>query len=171
MNRLDRFAPVLVTTGVVVWLESIFTIEWTYPYCLDRADGPAYAAQGMPLPYWMWDGVSSLEYSFVPHTYVLNIFLLSLLLFPLVRVVFERAVSRTGLRRVIFGAGGLLLASHFAFTVVMISTGYLRPTTSLSLDGYYSYSDFRPARIGFHRSNTPDCTPSRFWFPNGWQHD
>jgi len=67
MNFPDRYAPLWLTVGLVVRLENLITFEWSYPYCLGRSDGPAYAAQGMPLPYWMWNGVVSLEHDFVPH--------------------------------------------------------------------------------------------------------
>ena len=172
MSFSERYAPILLTAGLVVWLEGLITVEWTYPYCLDRSDGPAYAAQGMPLPYWMWNGVSSLEHDFMPHIYVLNIVLLSLLFFPIVRWIWIRIFrDRSTWIQAVFGAmGALLLFADLALTLLMVSSGYFRPTTSLSLDGYYSYNEFRPVRIGLYRSNAPDCTPSHFWFPNGWQH-
>ena len=172
MNLLQRYAPVWLTAGLIVWIEDVVTIEWTYPYCLDRSDGPAYAAHGMPLPYWMWNGVASLEHDFVAHIYILNIVILSLLLFPVVRLIFDRLVSpdSKSLRIAISGVGVVLLAIHVAIMLLLVSVGFFRPTTSLSLDGTYSYTDFRPVRFGFRRSNAPDCIPSEFWFPDGWQH-
>ena len=172
MNTIHRYAPILLTAGLVVWIESLVTIEWTYPYCLDRSDGPAYVAQGMPLPYWMWTGVSSLEHHFVPHVYILNIVLLCLVFFPVVRWIVDRFVSRESkwLRTGIAAAGGLLLASHLALTILLVSIGVYRPAMSLELGEYYRYSDFRPVRLGLYRSSTIDCTPSTFWFPDGWQH-
>ena len=173
MNPVRRFAPILLTAGLVVWVESLVTIEWTYPYCLDRSDGPAYAAQGMPVPYWMWNGVVSLEHYFVPHVYILNIVLLCLVFFPVVRWILDRVVSSESnwLRTGVGTVGGLLLMSHVAITIFLVSVGYFRPTTSLSLGDYYHYSDFRPVRFGLTRSNAPDCIPSTFWFPEGWQHN
>ena len=172
MNLFHRFAPVWLTAGLIVWIEDVFTIEWTYPYCLDRSDGPAYAAHGMPLPYWMWNGVSSLEHDFVPHVYILNIILLGLLLFPVIRWIFDRLVSRDSkwLRTAIAAAGVLLLATHVVLMLILVSVGFYRPATSLGLGDYYRYTDFRPVRFGFRRSNAPDCMPSTFWFPEGWQH-
>ena len=173
MGRLDRFAALLLTTGLVVWIEGIITIEWTYPYCLDRSDGPAYAAHGMPLPYLMWPGSVSLEHDFMPHVYILNILLLCLLMFPVVRLVWNRIFLHKSawLRRSIGALGVVLLISKAAFIALMLSIGYLRPETSLGIEPYHRYSDFRPVRIGFQRSTAPDCIPSQFWFPNGWQHD
>ena len=172
MNFFERYAPILLTAGLVVWLEGLVTVEWTYPYCLDRSDGPAYAAQGMPLPYWMWNGVSSMEHDFVPQVYLLNIVLLGLLFFPIVRWAWRRIFRQplTWIQAVVGMVGALLLVTHLALTALMISIGFFRTTTSLSLDGYYSFTEFRPVRIGLYRSNAPDCTPSHFWYPNGWQH-
>lgn len=171
MNPVNRYTTILLTIGLVLWLESLVTVEWTYPYCLSQSDGPAYAAQGMPLPYWMWNGVASLEHDFLPHIYILNVILLSLLLFPVVRWVLNRGIFTRlkWLRHVIAGVGFLLLISHVALTILMVSSGYYRPEKTLGLEDYYRYADFRPVRISVIKSNAPDCTPSRFWFPDGWR--
>ena len=173
MNSFLRYAPVSLSAGLAVWLEGLVTIEWSYPYCLNQSDGPAYAAQGMPLPYWMWNGVVSLEHDFMPHIYLLNVILIGLLLFPAVLWLLGRDVFRrsTLLRSLIGAIGCLLLLSHVALTIFLVSTGYYRPVKSVGLNGYYSYSDFRPVRIGLYSSNAVPCTPSHFWFPDGWQHN
>jgi hypothetical protein len=170
MNTVNRYTTILLTIGLVLWLEAFFTIEWSYPYCLSQSDGPAYAAQGMPLPYWMWNGVVSLENDFMPHIYILNVFILCLLMYPVVRWILNRLISErlNWLRYVIGGVGCLLLISHVALTILALSIGYYRPAKSLGHEGYYDYSEFRPVRIGFYHSNASDCQPSRFWFPDGW---
>jgi hypothetical protein len=173
MNRINRWTPLAVTVGLVVWLESIFTIEWTNPYCLDQSDGPTYGAYGMPLPYWIWNGVASLEHDFVPHAYVLNIVLLCMLFFPVARWAVNRSVFQR--RPWVAGAaaiiGLLLLAYHVTLTVGMVSLGWYRPTSTLGSPGYYSYTELRPVRFGFYRSNAPPCAKSPYWYPNGWKHD
>ncbi|MDQ1557446.1 MAG: hypothetical protein QOD32_506 [Pyrinomonadaceae bacterium] len=173
MHLVNRYAIILLTVGLVLWVEGLFTIEWSYPYCLSQSDGPAYAAQGMPLPYWMWNGVASLEHSFMPLAYILNIIVLSLLMFPAVRWLLNRVVSNQSkwLRSVIGVTGCLLLLSHVALMGLLVSTGWYRPEISLGLEGYYRYTDFRPVRFGLAHSNAPVCRPSRFWFPDGWRHD
>jgi hypothetical protein len=125
----------------------------------------------MPLPYWMWNGVASLEHDFMPHIYILNIIILCLLLFPVIRWILNRVVSpRLKWLRIVIGLiGGLLLLSHLALTGLLLSTGYFRPEMSLGLDGYYRYADFRPVRFGFIKSHAAACTPSPFWFPDGWR--
>jgi hypothetical protein len=173
MNLFNRYSTGLLTTGIVLWLENLITIEWSYPYCLSQSDGPAYAAYGMPFPYLMSTGVTSLEYEFMPHVYILNVIVLSLLILPAARWVLKRVVPResTLLQGAIGGVGCLLLSANFAFIILGLSIGYLRPTTSIGLEGYYSYSDFRPVRAGLNGSGAASCTPSPAWFPNGWQHD
>jgi hypothetical protein len=172
MNLVNRYALILLTIGLALWVEGLVTIEWSYPYCLSQADGPAYAAQGMPLPYWMWNGAASLEHDFMPHVYILNVIVLCLLMWPAIRWVLNRVVSYRlkWLRSIIGAVGCLLLLSHVALTVLLVSTGYYRPVRSLGLGGYYRYTDFRPVRFGLIESNAPGCTPSHFWFPDGWRH-
>lgn len=171
MNPLNRYAIILLTVGLVLWAEGFVTVEWSYPYCLSQSDGPAYAAQGMPLPYWMWNGVVSLEHDFMPHVYILNVAVLCLLMFPAIRWVLNRVISHRlkWLRTVVGAAGCLLVLSHVALMGLLVSNGYYHPATSLRLDGYYRYSEFRPVRFGRIKSNAPGCKPSRFWFPDGWR--
>jgi hypothetical protein len=173
MNLVNRYASILLTIGLVLWAEGLVTIQWSYPYCLSQSDGPAYAAQGMPLPYWMWNGVVSLEHDFMPHAYILNLIVLCLLMFPAIRRVLNSVISSRlkRLRSIIGAVGCLLLLSHVALTILLVSTGYYRPVTSLGLEGYYRYTDFRPVRFGLIESNAPACKPSRFWFPVGYRHD
>jgi hypothetical protein len=169
MNIFDRYSSIWLTAGLVVWIEGLATIEWTYPYCLDRSDGPAYAALGMPLPYWMWNGVVSLEHDFMPHVYILNLVIIGLVIFPVVRWLMS---NRPGWLRNLLGAVGcVMVLAHVALTVILISVGFYRPVMSLALDGYYRYSDFRPVRVSWLGSNARECTPSPFWFPEGWKHD
>ena len=173
MNALRRYAPILFTAGSVIWLESLITVEWTYPYCLDQTDGPAYAAQGFPLPFWMWNGVASLEYDFMPHVYVLNAVILFLLFYPVIRRDLGCDIRRppgmaarhAGRRRAVDAAWQRSVYRRSGRGRI------LSPNRVSELGEYYRYSDFRPVRIGFYRSNSPVCTPSRLWFPNGWQHN
>jgi hypothetical protein len=150
-------------------LESLITIEWSYPYCLSQEDGPAYAAYGMPLPYWMWNGVTSLEHDFMPLAYILNVIVFCLLIFPAARWILNRVTSPrlNWLRSIITAVRCLLLLCHIALTGFLVSTGFYRPTISLGLEGYCRYADFRPVRIGFIKSNAADCMQSPFWFQDG----
>lgn len=94
-NFITRHPALLLTLGFVGWLEAIFTIEWSFPYCSSQEDGPESAVFGMPLPYIRWTGVSSLEYELMPLIWVLNIVILSAIAFPFV----SWAVKKVGYSR------------------------------------------------------------------------
>jgi hypothetical protein len=55
---LDRWSSFLLAFGVVMCLESLCTIEWSFPYCSSQEDGPAAAVFGLPFPYIRWAGAS-----------------------------------------------------------------------------------------------------------------
>jgi len=60
----------------------------------------------------------------MPHVYVLNVSVLCLLIFPAMRWVLNRVISSRlkWLRSIMGVVGCLLLLSHVAFTVLLIST-------------------------------------------------
>ena len=165
MNLLKRYVSIWLTAGLVVWMEGVVTIDWTYPYCFDPSDGPAYIAQGMPLPYLMWNGVASLEHNFMPHVYVLDLVLIGLVLFPVVRWLMSKRSA--GMQNLFGAIGCALLLGHVALTIALVSGGVYRPVASLELEGFYRYSEFRPVKIGLWASSATNCTPSPFWFPDG----
>jgi len=168
MNLISRYAPILFTIALVLCLERLVTLEWSYPYCLNQTDGPAYIVQGMPLPYTTW-GQLSLHYLVMPHVYLLNVIILCLLIFPAIRWLSNRIASAGlgWLRNIIGAVGGLFLLCGVAITVLAVSAGVLIPVISLKPYGG-SYSDLRPVRFGISKSPIEYCTPSRFWFPDGW---
>lgn len=51
-----------------------------------------------------------------------------------------------------------------------MSIGAWRPTSSLALHGYYTYTDLRPIRFTMNDLHYY-CTPSPKWFPHGWSHN
>jgi hypothetical protein len=161
----DRFLPLIVTIGLVGWLERVFTIEWSYPYCLSQTDGPAYAVQGMPLPYRIYSGISSTEDFVMFHVYAVNLLVLCILVFPLVRWM----LRVRGLRRLLGVIGGLLFLSLAATEILNVAIGADRPVWSLDSGDYLQYRDLRPVRLAPY-SGAPDCSPSKFWFPHGWRH-
>ena len=91
-------ASLLLTFGLVALFERLVTLEWSLPYCMNPEDGPAHAAAGLPLPYETYGGVSSMEFAFMPHVYLANLAILSLLAYPIVRVGLRRIGRVPGLR-------------------------------------------------------------------------
>ena len=163
---LNRWAAVFLALGIVMCLVSLFTIEWSFPYCSSQADGPASAVFGMPLPYIQWTGVSSIEYEFMPPMYAMNILVLWALAWPLTRLLLQllpkkRSSIRTGL-----GLTGLTLALIVtAGVTLLVGIGEWRPTACLGLYGRDRYVDLRPVRFTVNDLHY-ECTPSPSWFPN-----
>src|SRR3982751_71764 len=122
LNLITRFPTFLLTLGLVGWLEAIFTIEWSFPYCSSQVDGPASAVFGMPLPYIRWSGVSSMEYELMPSILIVNIVILSAIAFPFVSWAVKKvAPPNQGKRRRVLGlAGAVLLLSIGAWTTFLV---------------------------------------------------
>src|SRR5215213_2704272 len=93
LNFIIRYPAFPLTLGLVGWLEAIFTIEWSFPYCSSQEDGPASAVYGMPLPYIRWAGVSSMEYELMPLILILNLVILFAVAFPLVSWAVKKVAS------------------------------------------------------------------------------
>ena len=171
IKNIGRYAAFLLTVGSTMWLEFVFTMEWSTPYCMSQEDGPGYAAFGMPLPYRQFGGASSLEYEFMPHIYLLNLIILCAIAFPLVRWAIKWLSAMTHARwQFVVGVTGIaLLATRVALLVLAISIKMLNPTNSIG-SPHEPYVDFRP--VGFCLNDGHyDCKPSPYWFPEGWKHD
>ncbi len=165
---LHYFILFSISVALAGWLQILITIEWSYPYCLDQSDGPGYIIQGMPLPYWRWSGASSLDYIYLPHIYIVNLIILAVLFFPLVSWVLNIKIFQVLMAKIYLAVfGGLLFTTY-----LVVGTGmhtFYRPVSSLGLEGYYKYMDFRPVKLGYLQTPGTHCTPSAFWFPEGWK--
>jgi hypothetical protein len=156
-----RASALLWSASVAIAAGWFVSVEWSHPYCQHQSDGPGYAAYGVPLPFVEYSGASSLHYIFMPHVYALNTLVLSVLAYPLVRVLVRRAVRGPIAYRV------NTVASWAAVALIIAASGWFaatcfHPVRSLASrwDSYWSY---RPVGI------TTDvlrysCSPSAFWF-------
>lgn len=161
---LNHWSPFLLALGSVMCLESLYTIEWSFPYCLSEEDGPAAAVFGMPLPYIWWNGVSSLEYDFIPLLGALNVLALFALAWPLTRLLLRPFSERRSAIRIALGTIGLALALVVLIGVAfLIDVGALQPTVSIGLAGQDTYFDLRPLRFTINDLHY-ECTPSQAWF-------
>jgi hypothetical protein len=157
-------AAAVLASAVAMTIDRVATVEWSVPYCNNPQDGPSSSAFGAPLPYERFGGVSSLEYAFAPHVYLLNIVLVSGLLFPPIR----RALLSLGRRRgrlgsrVLTGAGVVLCLVNLAALYVALSAGLWRPVADIARPPHDSYMEFRPVGLALDRHY--ECTPSTFWF-------
>lgn len=165
LKSIIRNPAFLLTTGLVGWCETIFTIEWSFPYCSNQEDGPASAVFGLPLPYIRYSGVSSLEYFYMPSILILNLLILFIIAFPLVSWAVKRVASPDQSRRrsVVSVVGLVLLLSVGSWNIFLLIH---RIPVSTVASGYETYSEFRPIRFSFKDLHY-DCTPSNYWFKDG----
>lgn len=170
LNLITRYPAFLLTLGLVGWVEAIFTIEWSFPYCSSQEDGPASAVFGMPFPYIRWAGVSSMEYELMPSILIVNIVILFAIAFPFVSWAVKKvASSEQGRRRSMLSlAGVFLLLSIGARTALLVQFGIYKIPVSTIASSYETYSEFRPVRFTFKNLHY-DCTPSNYWFKDGWR--
>jgi hypothetical protein len=169
-HRMERAAEIVATVGLAGWIDFLFTIEWSYPYCTQPEDGPAYPVLGFPLPYAVPSHASSLEFSFMPHVFVLNLLLISLLLFPIIRTLHRGIRHKVALRRWVVRVASVLLVGLCFIRGLSFTFGH--PVASIG-SAWLPYRDLRP--VGLSSSylvhSKGNCTPSAFWFPDGWIHN
>jgi hypothetical protein len=170
LKAIIRNPAFLLTLGLVGWFEAIFTIEWSFPYCISQEDGPASAVFGMPLPYIRYSEVSSLEYFYMPAIYILNILILFVIVFPLVHWVIKRvaAPDQVMRRRLMSFAGLILVLTISGWNFLLLRSGHYLIRVPTIASGYETYREFRPIRFTLKDLHY-DCTPSKFWFKDGWR--
>jgi len=93
-KRLESIAPWAWTAVLVVLFHALWPLEWSFPYCNDQSDGPAYAAYGFPLPYRQYDGASSGSSVVQPLALAFDLLLLGAMTFWLVRWGLARLPGR-----------------------------------------------------------------------------
>lgn len=169
-QRWDRAAEIVGTIGLAVSIDLLLTVEWSYPYCTQPEDGPAYPVVGVPLPFAVPSHVSSLEFLYMPHVFVLNVVLISLLLFPVVRTLNRAIRNRVVLHRWVVGVAGVLIVGLGFIRGVSFTLGH--PVASIG-DAWLPYRDLRPIGLAsadlVHSKDA--CKPSAFWFPDGRIHN
>lgn len=92
--------PIVFSLALTVWIEMFVSMEWTSAYCSYPEDGRVSALYGFPFPYVRWGMASSLEYIFIPYILVLNTFIVTLFLFPIVNIFLNRFMPIGTIRRV-----------------------------------------------------------------------
>ena len=141
--------------GYAMVIDSAIHLEWSFPYCRDMFDGPLYALYGFPVPYITFGGVSSLEYSFSPAAYLVDIVVISLVLALVVWPV--RARLPEPAVRVIQVFGWIALVGVVAWRGVLIGAGMWRPSIHVITAPYVTYAELKP--VGLSRDLHYDCRP------------
>jgi hypothetical protein len=152
--------------GLASLLELVVTIEWSFPICSNSWDGAAPAVFGAPLPYQRWAG-ASLEYSFVPQVYVLNVLLIA----GLVLLIVHRLAAGVARRwprqtKLTLGMAGLVLCVGLLGLGISVIGELLHPTASIAILPGESVRDLRPIRVAIGRHYS--CRPS--WLSGFWFH-
>lgn len=160
--KIQKSAPALWTIFLAVVVNSIITVEWSFPYCNDPQDGPAHAAFGFPLPYTQYSGASSMEYLFMPTAYTFNMVFLFVVFFICARSLLA-AVSRFSHKwHHAISCIGLFLAIG-AVSIELLKAGNIYAVAVQSIgDTYHPYFSYRP--VGVSSDMHYDCRPSEFWF-------
>lgn len=152
--------------GCSVVARQLRGIEWSFPYCSSQADGPATAVFGFPLPFMRMSPVTSVTILFAPHGYLLDVVLVGSALLALGNIARARLPSMKARPFLLGGLGAALLVMQLLWHGVLWARGIELPVTSIAMKPYDSYSEFRPVRLdSWGRLR---CTPSRWWFPDGW---
>ena len=166
---LQKYPISLVAALILAaWFDFLVTLEWSYPYCMQASDGPAYPAAGFPFPYAVASQASSLEFLFMPHVLALNLLLIGAAVYPLVRFLSSAVVAWPAQRRLKLGVLVFLGASIFLIRGLSLTLGH--PVLSIGDGSYLVYGDLRP--VGITSSDLVHskraCKASGFWFPDGW---
>ena len=160
--RIQQSVPALWAIFLAVIVNSIITVEWSFPYCNDPQDGPAHAAFGFPLPYTQYSGVSSMAYLFMPAAYAFNMAFLIIVFFLCARGV-QLAVLRSSPRwnRIFFCIALVLAIGAVSIELLKAGTIYAFAVQSIG-DTYHPSLSYRP--VGVSSDMQYDCRPSEFWF-------
>ena len=160
-----RWWLLLAAVGAAWWIEKLVTLEWSYPYCSVRDDGPAGAVRGFPLPYQQASIVTSATDFFIPWLYVVNLAVIAGSVLLLLRPLASRLKASNPRYRKFIGVpvAVFLFATAVAFEVFVLSIGVWRPTSSFT--SAPRYSEFRPVALRV-LERPRDCTASPFWFPS-----
>lgn len=163
-DRMINYTPILWAVFVSIFVNTVVTVEWSHPYCNVQDSGPAHAAFGFPLPYTQWGGVSSMEYFFMPHIYVLNLTLIGFLTFAIIRKLISYNMLSSSLVLYIgLSVVGVVLASSMVFVEILkLFSIYAVFVPTIGDEIYGSpYFSYRPVGIdNIHY----DCKPSEYWF-------
>jgi hypothetical protein len=160
MTDRNRFAA-LDAAGIYLWAAALAVLstvllstKWWHPYCDAQADGPGFFAWGAPLPYAEPTGVSSLEFTWMPHVLALDLALMGCAAFVLLRIFFPRGtpMSRPVSRISSTAALAAFLVLAALHGTWLATAGIPRWSTRWSSDHYSAYRPNAFAAAAGHRS-------------------
>jgi hypothetical protein len=158
MLHLSRYVALLWAIATAIIIEAFCSISWWHPYCNTQADGPGYAAFGLPFPFAQPTGISSETYSFLPHIYALNIALLTAVAYPAFRVMLRSIADWSRLIGRIFALSGLAIFAIVTSFAVLAGLENFISYRSLTLDSVAwsdKYFSYRPSALAIRRGSKP----------------
>lgn len=160
-QQISKIFGILFALIIAGLLQSIVTLEWSYPYCNNPQDGTAYPVYGFPFPYAMADQASSLNHLFMPHIFLLNLIVIAATFYPFV-IQLLRGYSVTAKPRLLTAVGIILFSVFICLRGFLFAFG--QPVITIA-DSYLSLKSLRPVAIQL--LDTPrrqQCQASGFWF-------
>jgi hypothetical protein len=135
----------LLWAATAAILANLFlALPWWRPYCRNQDGGPGYNAIGLPLPFAEPTGVSSMEYFWMPHAYLLDTLLLTALGYLIIRHMPLPKPKANGKAVKVIATAGFISVFPVGGLQTPIWTIGWRPEASLTTESD-RYLDFRPA--------------------------
>ena len=160
---LSRRLLATASFGLGAAIDLAVTVEWSFPYCNQQYDGPAYAVFGV-IPYERFSGASSLVYDFQPGLFAANLALVWLTVAGVLLAVgrWTSFLSQRGAVRALAAIGAVLAMAVATHRTHMWSIGWWAPVASVAEPPHTAFSQLRP--VGLTLGRHYDCKPSDFWF-------
>lgn len=149
MILLRLLAALAIAININVWLP----IEWTTAKCNGGYElGQPFAAYGIPFPFMLWGGGSSMEYEWVETPFFANLVILTVAAF----LAMQRLRFKWRWLHLFWIAPANLIGLFFLSAILVHTVDHL------GYDQPIAWDEFRPVGIG---GDGYECTPSPYWFP------
>jgi hypothetical protein len=166
LAALNKYAPMVFSVLIAILFGHLFSLEWSRPICqsLSESDSSAF---GFPFPYMKWSGVSSMEFNIMPHMYLVNVLILSMLVFFSIRKIFRKhlPVEKLPLRMIVGGFSFAIVTIFFCANLFLLLDGTMFSSVqSIGDKTYGTYFEYRPVSLAIIGDGGYDCKASDFWF-------
>lgn len=149
-KRIFNYPLFALSTTLVILLLSFFYPQWHYP-CAALDDGAIPAMYGFPLPF-ISRGVSSLHWESMPHIFILNVLLLTFIIYVLLQILLpQRLWSQQWLKWSSFSACIVVVSLYLLSTWWQVNNGWLtfRVNAAFNHGDDSGYFDLRPVDMPF----------------------
>lgn len=155
-----------LSVTLVILLLSFFYPEWHYP-CVPLEDGSIPVMYGFPLPF-ISRGVSSLHWESMPHIFILNVLLLTFVVYILLRALLPQQLwSQRWLKWSSFSACIIVVSLYLLSTWWQVNNDWLtfRVNAAFNHGTDTGYFDLRPVGMPFlNPAHCPDISNKKSLF-------